>query len=1004
MFYCIGHPTGEMRHGGVGFAVAKRLVPCLHGQPTGVSPRIMTMQLNLDDSCKATFISVYAPTMMATTDEKDQFYENLDQVIANVPRNHKLFLMGDFNARVGRDNVVWDRVIGCHSVGNMNSNGLLLLQLCTQHELVLTNTLFQQPNKYKTTWQHPRSKHWHMLDYIVVRQRDVSDVHITRALRGSGVWSDHNLVRSKVLLQPARVGSKRKPRSCRRYDIQQLSDPDKLRSYQMSIQDCLRDVDDAGDATEIWENLRNAIRNCAGESIGYRTKNHKDWFDDNQHDIKHLLALLSEARAKYILDKTSGIMKNKYTNLRQTVQAQIRQMKERWWVSRASNIQAAFDSGNMTRFYSEMRTVCGPRMIGSAPVKSVDGRQLISDSDGILNRWAEHFNSVLNQQSSFDLSVLDEIENWSEEPRLDEPPTLAETVSAIQKLSNGKAAGADGIPAELYRAGGQDVALRLTKLFQQIWREEAVPQEFRDANIIHLYKNKGERAVCDNHRGISLLSVAGKILARVLLARLSDHVLQANVISESQCGFRSERSTVDMIFASRQLQEKCQEQQMDLYMVFVDLTKAFDSVNREGLWLVLEKIGCPSKFINVVRSFHDGMMATVTEDGKESDPFRVSNGTKQGCVLAPLLFSIYFAVMLQVAFKDCEDGIPIEYRVDGGVFNLRRLQAKSKILKCIIRDLLFADDCALTSHSQRDMQLIMDRFALATDRFGLTISLSKTVLMHQPARIAQQPQPTSVTVYNTVLTSVERFCYLGSTLHINCTADQEVTARLAKAGAAFGKLAGKLWTDHGISLSAKVSVYRACVLSTLLYGSESWTLYRRHIHRLDSFHLRCLRKIANIHWWMRVPNTTVLQKCNITGIEACLRERQLRWAGHLVRMEDHRLPKRLFYSQLCQGKRPQHGVKKRYKDSIKDTLKLCNIPAKDWETMATNRNGWRTTCRKAVHTFESQRVASLVVKRDVRKAGPTYSQDTSVTFCCQTCGRVCGSRIGLFAHSKTHNR
>ena len=150
----------------------------------------------------------------------------------------------------------------------------------------------------------------------------------------------------------------------------------------------------------------------------------------------------------------------------------------------------------------------------------------------------------------------------------------------------------------------------------------------------------------DDHRGISLLSIAGKILARVLLNRLTAHVNLHEVLPESQCGFRAGRGTADMIFAARQLQEKCQEQHQDLYMVFIDLTKAFDSVHREGLWKILKKIGCPQKFVNIIRSFHDGMRGCVLDNGETSAPFTITSGTKQGCVLAPLLFSIFLSMML----------------------------------------------------------------------------------------------------------------------------------------------------------------------------------------------------------------------------------------------------------------------------------------------------------------------------------------------------------------------
>ena len=111
------------------------------------------------------------------------------------------------------------------------------------------------------------------------------------------------------------------------------------------------------------------------------------------------------------------------------------------------------------------------------------------------------------------------------------------------------------------------------QLFHIMWRKEAIPQEFKDATIIHLFKRKGNPQVCDNHRGISLLSIAGKILARVLLNRLNEHLERSGLLPESQFGFRKNRGTIDMIFTARQLQEKCQEQNVDLYMAFVDLTK-----------------------------------------------------------------------------------------------------------------------------------------------------------------------------------------------------------------------------------------------------------------------------------------------------------------------------------------------------------------------------------------------------------------------------------------------
>ena len=114
-----------------------------------------------------------------------------------------------------------------------------------------------------------------------------------------------------------------------------------------------------------------------------------------------------------------------------------------------------------------------------------------------------------------------------------------------------------------------------------------------------------------------------------------------------------------MIFAARQIQEKCLEQNTQLYMTFVDLTKAFDTVSREGLWKIMDKFGCPPVFIEMVKQFHESMLAMILDDGTTSDPFTVTNGVKQGCVLAPTLFSIMFSAMLLDFFKDEKVGIDV---------------------------------------------------------------------------------------------------------------------------------------------------------------------------------------------------------------------------------------------------------------------------------------------------------------------------------------------------------
>ena len=134
-------------------------------------------------------------------------------------------------------------------------------------------------------------------------------------------------------------------------------------------------------------------------------------------------------------------------------------------------------------------------------------------------------------------------------------------------------------------------------------------------------------------------------------------------------------------------------------MTFVDLTKALYTVSRDGLWKIMTKAGCPSKFIAMVRHFHDGMQARIQNDGEYSEPFPVTNGVKQGCVMAPILFSMMFSAVLTEAFQDVDAGFPIRYHFDGKLLNLRRLQAKYKGQIDVVDKLLYADYLAENAKS-----------------------------------------------------------------------------------------------------------------------------------------------------------------------------------------------------------------------------------------------------------------------------------------------------------------
>ena len=202
----------------------------------------------------------------------------------------------------------------------------------------------------------------------------------------------------------------------------------------------------------------------------------------------------------------------------------------------------------------------------------------------------------------------------------------------------------------------------------------------------------------------------------------------------------------------------------------------------------------------------------------------------------------------------------------------------------------------------------------------------------------------------------------------------------------------------------KLKVYRAVVLPSLLYACETWTVYSRHARQLNSFHMRCLRKLLHIKWQNKVSDTEVLQKTKMESVHAFLKRSQLRWANHVFRMPDERLPKRLLYGELSEGKRSLGDQRKRYKDTLKASLESCGINSNTWEEMAQDRPTWHNAVSTGVSSFEAKRVEEQKQKRQHRKIkASTASQFVStLAYPCPKCTRLFNARIGLICHLRTH--
>ena len=433
--YWRGYPSGEVRKHGVGLAIKNCHLKKVEEEPNYISERLMTLRVPLTKGEHMFVICVYAPTLMAEEDQTDDFYDSLDSVLRKVNPNDKIILLGDFNARVGSRSDLWEDVIGSHGIGSMNSNGLRLLSLCSQHDLTITNTLFRMKAKYKTSWMHPRSKKWHLLDYIIVRRSQIREVLVTRAMRGADCWTDHRLVMSKMRLMLRPAASRQQAKRTPKINCAALSNKKLRQTFQEKVNLLIENVSPftPENLTEKWDSFAGQIVDEARNILGPPSKNHKDWFAENDFEIQELLKKKHHAHRDCLRNPTQPELRQRYASIRSSVQKRLRSMEDEWWKDLSNEMQKHADTKNMHALYDCTKRIYGPKKRSIIPVRSADGNTLITDKKGILNRWSEHFNHLLNVHKPSDHTVLDELASLPMKNELDLPPSLEEVKSAIKE-------------------------------------------------------------------------------------------------------------------------------------------------------------------------------------------------------------------------------------------------------------------------------------------------------------------------------------------------------------------------------------------------------------------------------------------------------------------------------------------------------------------------------------------------------------------------------------------
>ena len=974
-------------------------------------------------------ISCYAPTFRSPHADKEEFFAQFQSALSDVNSADDVIVLGDFNARVGfgpQQLEMWQGVHGSHGVGDVNDAGHRLLTFLACQQLTVCNTLFPKKRIHMYTWQHPGSQKWHCIDYVFVRQQHRKRCMDCQVMRTAECSTDHRLVRMKyrlpdVVQQRYHHDARSRPRKFAVHQFNRkpfMSEEEAERvatvraEYCASLESRLATYDRASSVDCKWSTVKSAVVDAAEQVVGRDKRRMPDWFRDNALVLEPLLESRNTLYSQWLRSGRDSDHRA-FKEARGRARTGIRKAKTTWLMDKAAVVHRGRFSGKAV--WSAIRDM--QRCFGGLQPLSV---QSIRNADGVLcesvqeqqGTWHGHFSGVLNVCSVYDPHVFQLIPQREVEDSLSLPPSEDELTQAIRHLQNGKAGGMSQIVPELLKVGVPVLHPLLLDLLQSVWSGGCVPQDWRDALLVPIPK-KGDLSRCDNWRGIALLEVVGKLAARIMQNRLQG-IAEAE-LPESQCGFRRHRGCADAIFSVRQLVEKSYEHRSKLFCVFVDLRKAYDSVPREALWQALLRLGVPPPTVAIIKSFHTDMSACVRVAGGCTDPISVKNGLRQGCVMAPVLFNLYFGLVIErwrslLVERGIESGVDFSFTIDGQLFprvTRRRPHSESGHAD----DFEFADDAVLLATTRNAADQSLCAFCEVASSLGLTVSMTKTKLL--VAGFGVCPADCSdLVIGSDRVEAVTSFPYLGSTITPDSRSQADIRSRLAKGAGAFGGLR-RILHDRSLNLPTRRHLYVVCVLSTVLYGSECWTPLKADLDRMDRFHHANIRSILGVsrgrQWEQRISSQELrAQWGDPTPLSRMVQQRRLEWLGHLARLDDTRVPKQLLFACLPQS-RPFCGPRRRWKDTIHTDLSVAGV--RNWFELASDRGEWRGVVTAAGEDKEPapKSIECPTCNRLFRRSSdmvrhkcstirqlPVSEQPGSVQ--CPTCNRWLRSRGGFAVH------
>ena len=478
-------------------------------------------------------------------------------------------------------------------------------------------------------------------------------------------------------------------------------------------------------------------------------------------------------------------------------------------------------------------------------------------------------------------------------------------------------------------------------LLCSIWEGAPIPEEWTEGNLSPVFK-KGDATDPNNWRPVCLLDCTYKLLATIIANRMNPHVRDDGL--EEQCGCLQNKACSDAVFPLKTALQLRKEHNLSSWVVFVDLVKAFDTINHSLMLLVLKKYGFPPKMIETIRKMYEKFTLKFKK-GKESVSIEYLTGVHQGDNLAPLLFILVFQAAME-SLEETEEMKTIQiptYKMfpdtakgkPRGRLIGQNTQAKGTEFSHWIS--LYVDDSAFILPTRDDAIKTSNLVLKHLKKFGLQMHTgsetkkSKTEVLHIPQKsTTSTPADTSpIDLYDgTRITFTSHFTYLGSIISWDLSDDVDVTNRITKANKAFGSLRLLIFCNPYLPLTLKKYLYMAITVNLLLWGSENWALSSNMQQKLERFHSKSCRAILGINMWevsmYKVKNWTILARVGVPSMEKIIHYRRLAWMHKIAIMPSNRNPKK-FLNAWISSKRPVGRPNITTRDSFLKSLHFCDF-------------------------------------------------------------------------------